>query len=256
MPQSVQAPLSTLTERIARLDPEPLTAIGKVVLQTLAAFADRYTGENVWVSEGTVQELTGFSRTAIKAAYRHLHRIGALVYAMGGRRPRMVDSRVPQRAIVIEHLVAKAPRRGRWATQFRPPTGSPTANELGRGKTTTFPCFSPSEKNNRPAPESPLMGADPVAEAGGSSTEPTPPPATPWGMLLGLLLEHGLVPDGNSPAEQRAWLDLLRSRGLTQVGRLRAALTCARARLPRMMNSCSPRSIAEALDARLEPVLA
>jgi hypothetical protein len=238
-------PPQTLSERIARLDPEVVTPIGKVVLLTIAAFADRYTGENAWVSESTVRDLSGFGRTAIVDAYRHLHKIGALAYATGGTRPRGCDPRVRQRSIVIEHLTAKAPRRCRQATQSTPTTVPPNGNEPCRQAVTTFPVsLSKRERHTGPracgqalAPDSPLQGGDPIAGTGEGDDKPQ---ASPWRRLESLLSEFDLSPASRSTQALLAWRDVTRDR---RVGEIRDALRRARKRMPVTLATCSARDL-------------
>jgi hypothetical protein len=158
----------TLAEKIARIDPEVLTPIGKSVLATLVAYGDRYTGRNIWVSLERVVALVGFSHGAVLAAVKHLHAIGALVYDDCDGRPDRVDKRVRGRAIVIAHLAA-APKRSvhqvdssdpsTRRTKIRPPGGLGSVHQVDA----TFPPpSSPSEtRPDRPenhTPKPPRVG--------------------------------------------------------------------------------------------------
>lgn len=170
-------PQQTLSERIARLDVTVVTPIGKVVLLTAAAFADRYTGDNLWTSATRLAELTGLSRSAVHVAIRHLTRIGVLMPCTG-ERPEGVDPRVPGRRIVVDHIPG-TPRKTRPIVENNrvtrrhsppPPTVSPGGHGLCHQVDTTVPVPSQEVRGRGEGRTPPPPASQPREKPKGTKT--------------------------------------------------------------------------------------
>lgn len=158
-------PQQTLAERIARIDVSILTPAAKALLLCAAAYADRYTGRNLWVSHERLRHDTGLSRATVYRVFNHLRAIGVLEPETGPR-PARVDLRVRGYAINVAAMPARTPTRrvspegGERVSHGDPYRSHRETRWVSQGDT-TYHSSSPSETrkpSKEPHPPTPQGG--------------------------------------------------------------------------------------------------